>query len=161
MIAFSISLFHFSSNIFCKTADFGEQHLVFCSTLDTTKCNDIFFEYSDILNSWNAMIFNWAQSFFHFFDSSSFWLSFPAQVILVSALHIWLAPICPSLSPSFASSRPVFDNDISIRNVLWSWLTHRWLGEMHIFSPTVPQFPIKTVWGCQTGLFFLLVWYWN
>lgn len=54
------------------------------------------------------------------------------STILVSTLPHWHPSVCPSLL--FTARRPVFDNDISICNVLWSWLTHRWLGEIRFFS---------------------------
>lgn len=46
----------------------------------------------------------------------------------------------------FTTRRPVFDNDISIRNVLWSWLTHRWLRE--IPPPLPSDAPVRIKKNC-------------
>lgn len=83
--------------------------------------------------------------------SPSLQMSSPNPSLLIPVFA--LRPQQPSVHHSLffflfflAARRPVFYNDISACNVLWSWLIHRWLDEIHsffFFSPAVPHLPIK------------------
>lgn len=97
----------------------------------------------------NFIIFHWTQSLPVY--PPCFFI-FPNALTRSIIVHPSFLLSIPGTHPSialffffffFTARRPVFVNDISIRNVLWSWLTHRWLEEIHFFSPAVPQLPIK------------------